>query len=204
MRRLWIILLVLFGIFPIQAQESICNGLPIVTFDGWQGDLNALLGGFCVDDTQNLYYQPGLPTWQSHNGVPLYFTTRAIWQAQGVIERTAAFNGVNLDGYEGAVALNSCAMVGNTVWVRRNATERWIRAIDADCSANAHVYYHAVAVGSGIELSYQLAEAFGEFDTPGIGLYGFEVCTGNPDSDCLSNPVDYSQWFLENVQFIQP
>lgn len=201
--KFWIILLLaLFGINIVQAQEPDCNGLPIVTFDHWGGNLDSLRRGFCVDDTVNLWYQDGLPTWQSHNAVPLYFSTRAIWQDYGAIEASAGYNGVSLEGFEGAVALNSCDFVGSTAWIRRNAAQRFLRVVAADCAAREHVYFHTVYVLSGIELSYQLAEYFGEFEESGVGLYGFEVCTATDVNQCVGVPVDYRQWFLDNLIFM--
>lgn len=199
--KLLIILIFVLGLFGSVDARGMCFNLPIVGFDGWRGDLSPLLDGFCVDDGVDLWHQEGVPTWHSHNAVPDYFTTRAIWQNRGVIEASAAYNGLVLDGFDGAVALNSCAMVGSTVWVRKNASEPFLRTIVADCSQVVHVYFHTVYVDSGIELSYELAEHYGMFEADTVGLYGFEVCTVESVSLCVGDPVDYRDYFLENLEF---
>lgn len=199
--KLLIILIFVLGLFGSVDARGMCFNLPIVGFDGWRGDLSPLLDGFCVDDGVDLWYQEGLPTWRSHNDVPVYFSTRAIWQSQGVIERSAAYNGVILDGFEGAVALNSCEMVGSTVWIRRNNAEAFLRTVAADCAHVAHVYYHSVYVDSGIELQYELAQRLGMFEAETVGIYGFEVCTVLDVNQCVGQPVDYREWFLTNLRF---
>lgn len=188
------------------AAQGDCSGFPVVTFRGWEGDLSALRSGFCVrDESGNLFWQEGLPDWDSHNALPDHFQTRAIWQARGVIEQTAALNNVDLGGYEGAVALNSCASVGSSVYVRRNASERWIEVVVADCVKREHLEYHTVAVESGIELQWELAEMLGITthvnEWGGVGMYGFEICTGLPLVDCAGAPVDYTEWYLERVRY---
>jgi hypothetical protein len=201
------LILSLLLILPASAvAQADCNGFPIVTFSGWSGEMAALRHGFCVqDETGALYWQDGLPDWNSHNQMPVYFQTRAIWQSRGVIEQTAALNGVDLTPFDGAVALNSCALVGSTVYVRQNATERWIEVVVADCVKRDHLHYHTVAVESGIELQWELAEALGVTthinEWGGVGMYGFEVCLGLPMVDCIGTPVDYTDWYLEHVMY---
>lgn len=204
MRLLIGFLLLLLGA-PIQAQSP-CAELPTVTFAGWPGDSALIKQGFCLlDEVGDLYYQPGLPDWETYNRLPPYFHTRAIWQNEGVIEGSAAYNNVALNGSSGFVALNSPIYVGSTVWVRQNSAETWLEVVVADTVKREHQYYHAVAVGSGIELGWELAEAFGltrhSNDDGSIGFYEFEVCVAPVLEECTGTPVDYSAWYLDNVRF---
>jgi hypothetical protein len=190
---------------PLAAQSA-CDGHPVVTFAGWRGDTAALVDGFCVrDEAGAFYWQEGLPDANTHNSLPVHFETRAIWQSGGVIEATAAMNGVDLAGYAGAVALNPCAWVGSSVYVRPNATEAWMRVVVADCVRREHLEYHAVAVESGIELGWELAQQLGVTthvnEWGGVGMYDFEVCAGIPEMDCAGTPVNYTAWYLDTVRY---
>lgn len=200
-----LILLFLASPTALSANPLCSASKPTVTFAGWDGERAALRQGFFVWDGVGCWRVPGIPLVDSGVSTPHYYETRAIWMSEGVIEVSAAFNGLDMNGVEGFVALLNCDLVGQDVWVRPNATAPWLRVRIVDCAMPEHEYYHAVYVSSGLELSYELAQRFGLFDhVPdggGVGMYNFEVCL--LAEGCGGHPVNYTEWYLEQVRRIR-
>lgn len=200
-----LLILIFFALsFPLPTRATECHDtIPTVTFAGWTGESSELRRGFFVWDEVNCWKIPSLPLVDYSQHTPPYFETRAIWQSSGVIEVSAAFNGLDMNGVDGFVALNNCDLVGSDVSVRAPG-HNWLRVRVADCVMPVHEYYHAVYVGSGIELSWELAHHYGAFDQDnpggGVGIYGFEVCVVEP---CSGTPVNYTEWYLEQVRRIR-
>lgn len=197
-----ILFLFFFPFLPhLYASESCSPTYPTVTFAGWSGSYADLERGFFVLDGAGCWWTPpSLSLVDSEDQTPRYYETRAIWMADGVIEVSAAFNGLTMDGVDGFVALLNCDLVGSDAWIRPGGGD-WVRVRVADCAAPEHEYYHAVYVDSGLELSYELAQHYGAFDHinefGGVGLYAFEVCLeANP---CVGTPINYTEWYLDEV-----
>lgn len=200
--KLLLIALFLFP-FALPASADNCSDkLPTVTFAGWHGNDAALEDGYFVYDDHHCWYVPqDIPLVEWLPETPAHYSTRAIWMADGVIEISATFNQLTMEGVEGFVALTDCSRVGSDIWVRPPQQE-WARVRVADCAMPEHEYFHIVYVDSGIELSYELAQHWGVINhrnpDGGIGVYGFEVCLTALDL-CNGTPVDYRQWYLDTV-----
>ena len=111
------------------------------------------------------YWIPGMVTWHSWmTEPPRHFTTRALFQNDGVLEATAALHDIPLKGAEGYVALNSPATLGWMVWLQSPLDGTWIPTRDADSAKREDIYFHTVYASSGIELSYTLAQRLGVVD----------------------------------------
>lgn len=206
-RTLWaLILALLFILLLYAATPSNAARLPIVTFRGYDGALEDLVEGYLVDDSADLWFTPGLLTWQAYRrSAPVSFTTRAIWQSAGVLEATAAYNNVNLSDVAGGIALIACTDVGRTAWIQPPGGH-WLKTRVADCTQRWHSYYHVVYVQSAVELQYSLAEqlnATGYNAQGGVGIWGMRVCMveAHPESACAGNAVDFTNWWLGVVDF---
>ena len=134
---------------------------------------------------------------------PTYYSTRAICQADGVIEATAALKGLSLLDVAGGIAINSCDYDGQIAHVRP-PNGHWTRVRVVDCVKREHAYYHSVTVWSALELSYQLALQFNVIDhNPGggVGMYDFEVCLSETLDNCHGIGVPYRDWFIESIRY---
>lgn len=197
--KTFLILVLFLIISPHRTHANECHDqLPTVTFAGWEGDHAALRRGFYIWDEVDCWHIPPMPLVDRNT--PTYFETRAIWMSEGVIEVSATFNGLDMNGVEGFVALLNCDLVGRTIMIRPPGGQ-WIRVRVADCVMPEHEFYHAVYVDSGLELSWELAHRFGAFDQQnpggGVGIYGFEVCLVDI---CSGDPVNYTEWYLDEVR----
>ena len=204
-RTLWALILALLFILLITHPSSAAT-LPVVTFRGYEGELSDLVQGYLVDDTADLWYTPGLLTWQAYRRqAPHYFSTRAIWQSDGVLEATAQYNGVDLSDVAGGIALIACTDVGRTAWIQPPGGH-WLKTRVADCTHRLHSYFHVVNVQSAVELQYSLAEqlnATGYNARGGVGIWGMNVCMtdGHPESACAGQAVNFTDWWLGVIDF---
>lgn len=180
--------------------------LPIVTFRGYDGNLTDLVDGYLLDDSANLWFTPGLITWQTYRRqAPQFFSTRAIYQSRGVMEATAQYNGVNLSDVAGGIALIACTDVGRTAWIQPPGGH-WLKTRVADCTHRLHSYFHVAYVQSAVELQYSLAEqlnATGYNTRGGVGIWGLNVCMveAHPESICMGHAPDFTDWWLGAVDF---
>lgn len=182
--------------------SSPCQNTPDVTFLHYTGDWNELVDGYCMGDPSGgQWWVPGLIDWRMYSNTqsPQHFTTRALWQAQGVIEETAGIRGMKLDDVFDGVSLLLPSDVGRTGWVRVPGGQ-WYRVRSADAAAREHLWYHVFIVHSGIELGYELAQELGAM---GGGLWNLEVCMteGDPNASCTGQPADFEDWFRTVLRY---
>jgi hypothetical protein len=143
------------------------------------------------------------PTWM--RVPPTYTVTRALYQSPNIIERTAALKGYTLDGVEGFISLLSPAVVGYKVWIRLPGGA-WHAVRVVDDAAQGDMYFHAITEGSGLELSYPLAQMFGALDwrnADGSRYPSMEICMteSDPTGVCTGMPADFSDWFLSTARY---
>lgn len=202
MRRFLLLFLFLIPL-PTHATTPCNPNHPTVTFEAYAGDIQLLMDGYFLWDGVDCWWTPGVITTSFWMDTPLHYTTRALWQSEGVMESTAEWKGISLSEVAGGIALNSCAYDGQLAHIRPPNFD-WIAVKVVDCANRLHTYYHAVPVDSALELNYALAESLGIVDHVnnggGIGLYGMEVCLTEL-SLCSGNGVDYKNWFLDHVQY---
>lgn len=178
-----------------------CGGVADVTFSHYAGRWDDLRAGYCMEDPSGRQWHiPGLVSWDTwQTPSPTHFTTRALYQSPGVIERSAAYHNVSLSDVFDGVSLMSPADVGRTLWVR-HAGGRWYKARSGDAVAREHMWYHAFVVNSGIEFGYELAVELGAI---GGGAWDIEVCVtdARPEFVCAGDPVDYGDWLRSIMRF---
>lgn len=170
----------------------------------YDGDESLLYDGYTVDG----HFTPGYitrATW--YLPPPKHFTTRALYQVRGLIDETARIRGIDTSDVDGLVSLMSPSALGWTMYVRPVETERWWRVRNTDGVGIAHYYFHAVTLDSGIELSYELAEAMDVIEwinDDGTRYRYVEVCITDafPDESCPGAPVDFAEWFLDVVRYV--
>ena len=169
----------------------------------YSGSYAALQGGYCVDG----YWTPGLITDETYRErPPMHTVTRALYQRKGLIEQTAEIRKLTMDGVEGYISLLSPTVLGWTVWIRPLGEREWVATRNVDGADRAHVYFHTVTMGSGLELSYELAERFDNINwvnPDGTRYRQFEVCLSAdaPEIECAGDPIDFTGWFLDNVEY---
>jgi hypothetical protein len=190
-------LLVLF-LLPCPAQAQACEGQQVV----YEGDLSVLRGGYC----QMGLRIPGLVSKRTYfTTPPQFFSTRALYQAEGVMEETARSKGY--DGLEDYVALMPPMMDGAHAFIQPPNTGYWIPVRVVDAVKRQDYYLETVWMSSGIELSYSLAERLGVIGMTNENgdryMWGLKVCIANehPDDVCTGEPVDYTAWFRTILSF---
>ena len=193
-------LLSLLILSPVFAQSDLlqpCSTqMPTVAFEGgYSGDPADLRAGYFVRDLAGCWWTPRLLTYGFWDATPLVFSTRAIWQADGVIEATAAMKGIDLSDVAGGIAINSCAHDGETAWLTFPDAHS-IETRIVDCAYREHVYYRTRSLHSALEVSYDIAEQNGILthvpEGGGVGMFGVVVCIRDTLAECIDAPVDYN------------
>jgi hypothetical protein len=140
---------------------------------------------------------------------PLHTVTRALYQDEGVIDETARVNGLVLDGCAtGWIALNTPSVVGWQVYIRPNTEAEWRCVKVADTARREHSQHHAIVMQSGLELSKELSDEYGNTDYWDAVLrrryiYTFEVCLSDDPSACNGDPVNYTDWYIDNARYVE-
>lgn len=141
---------------------------------------------------------------ETYNAIPPFdFTTRALYQAKGVLEETAREKGY--DGSEDYIALLPPVTAGWKAFIRVPGGE-WIPTRVVDVVRREDEYLEAVWMHSGLELSYTLAARLGDLTPP--YLSGVRVCItdNHPERACPEGrtPPDFTDWFRSVLRFEAP
>lgn len=161
----------------------------------------------------NGYYQPdrgwvpGLITQRSWNiPHPPYSYGGAVWYAPNMMEGTARYRGLSLDGFLDGVSLMSPSDIGQTVWLRYPGGEWEGPYLVVDCAQINHHFAATYYNKETVEIGWQTALRWGMVG-PGRKVNewvreGVEVWKGNaaPAGD-PGNPVFYPDWWLAQVTF---
>lgn len=149
------------------------------------------------DPYDGYYYRgdclPGVINIRTRDmGYPEYSYGGIAFYAAGVMEKVAANKGYDLSGVKDGVALESCGMVGNKIWLNFDGI------IDGpylviDCGARSGLFrivaYQNIAVEVGNKTYERLKSVW-------TGIVG--ICT---NSGCSGAPVDYRAWWLRNASY---
>ncbi len=143
---------------------------------------------------------------------PKHSYGKAVWYAPYLMEATAKWRGMSLEGFAGGVAMMSPADIGQTVWIKRDGQKGWDGPfLVVDVSSRHHMYVTVEKIGEVIEVDYQTAVAWGMVDDSGdgTGTSGYtinsymqyvEVYKGlHPPWIPTSDAVDYVEYFRENL-----
>ncbi len=149
-------------------------------------------------DPYNGYYQADacIPLLISTEDQRIRYPNSTIGRAgryyAGVMERTLINRGMTLGNHIGAVALESCAHIGETVFARFGGGWEGPFLV-ADCSDRYGMFRNVVWLGLIIEVD---AQTFTRVFDAGEWDGSAQVCLGG--SGC-SSPVDFSNYWLNEV-----
>jgi hypothetical protein len=198
-------------ILPTATPEIISTPAPTPTYisEAAEGDGNVYNGYWWYG-----MWVPGLPTIGTQFlRMPDVSTGSSVFYAPDVMEATAKYRGLSMDGYVGAVAVPFASEIGHRVWLKRPGLDWEGPFLVADCSRRNDMYGH-------IEFNDQVVEV--DFDTAvkwGMARYGGDQNDGRwstllprLDGIILSKVppenqdgviIDLSEWFLQHVEYAE-
>lgn len=152
---------------------------------------------------------PGMITNESwYTPAPEHIVGKAVWYAPWVMEATAEWREMSLDGFVGGVSLFSPSDIGEIVWLKRpdKAWEGPYLVVDA--SQRNHMYTTLTFVQEVVEVDFETALRWGmvtgedvEYEVAEWMIREVEVWKGLEPPDAHKTPVRYSDWFAERVIF---
>jgi len=155
---------------------------------------------------------PGLATFDTQFlRMPTTTIGSAVIYAPGVMEATAKYRGLSLDGFIGSVALPFCSEIGHSIWIQRPGYDWEGPFIVADCSRRNDVYAHIEFRDQVVEVDFNTAvrwgmARYGGKDNDGrwtalTGRLDGVIVSKNPPELYDGNIIDLSTWFLNQVTF---
>lgn len=147
-------------------------------------------------------------TW--YTPAPDHIIGKAVWYAPYVMEATAEWRGMELDGFLGGVSLFSPEDIGEIAWLKRPNMEWEGPFLVVDASQRNHMYTTIIYVNEVVEVDFDTAERWGmvmwlDVNTNSYQINDWmirdvEVYKGlQPPVDSI--PTNYSDWFLNMVTF---
>lgn len=122
---------------------------------------------------------------------PDHFTGKAVYYAQGLMEATAEWRGMSLDGFVGGVALMSPSDVGETVYIKFREWEGPFLVVD--CARRGDMWPVIMHRGEAVEVGHRTAIRW-ELEPP----YPDVIVSKKPPNGLQSEPVKLTNWY-ENV-----
>ncbi len=162
--------------------------------------------GYCV---------PGLVTNKSwFLKAPQYSYGAVVYYAPGIMESTAKFREMNLEGYLGGVALQSPADIGETVWLRRVGHTWEGPFLSVDCARRGDMYSNVIIRQTVVEVDFATAQLWGMavytstgYKTLNPELHTVEVWVGKekPSENIYDEqlPIYYAEWYLNNLVYMR-
>ena len=156
-----------------------------------------------------------IPGWVTNETwftpMPIHTSGNAVWYAPWMMEGTANYRGMSLDGFVGGIATNSVGDMGKTAWIKRNGLEWEGPYLIVDVSQRNHAYHHAINVGSIFEVDFPTALRWGivsksnnkkgyvvnRWLMPNVEMF---ISLQSPNPNIESHPVNYKEWYLENLE----
>jgi hypothetical protein len=159
-----------------------------------------------------------LPAWVTNDtwyrNMPRHTVGRAVPYAPNLMNSTAEFRGMNLEGFKGGVATNSVGMMGQVVWLKRPGNVWEGPFLVVDVGQRNHAYHQAMNVKTIVEVDFETAIEWGIYSySRGSKGYvinrwfegdvemwvGLEKPTAEEDANSI--PVNYEKWYGENAEF---
>jgi hypothetical protein len=134
---------------------------------------------------------------------------KALFYSPYVMEETAKWRGMSLEGYLGGVATMTCGALGDPVWLRRPGYEWEGPYRIVDCARRNDLYGLIVYWGDSVEVDWKTAKRWemvsGTWDNYVVKewmLRGVLTSRIDPSVLSLDEPiVPLVDWFLDNVQY---
>lgn len=174
-------------------------------YDGYIDHWGNLVPGYIDNDT-----------WMTP--APSYITGNLVFYGPYAMDATAEYRGIDYEeqGCLGGISLMSPMDIGKKAWIRIDGEWRGPYCV-VDCARRGDMYSIIVYRDEVVEVNFDLALELGmvtmnsdysynvhEWRKENVVVY-VQNCSGSyPDllSEEARNPVDYSDWFLENLNFI--
>lgn len=127
--------------------------------------------GRCDDEApENGYMDRGVcvpgvisaETWWT--AAPQYIVGKAVFYAPNVMEGTARYRNMSLDGFMGGVAMMSAADIGEVVWLKRPGSNWEGPYLVVDTSQRNHMWVNVVHIGEVVEVDFETARRWGMAD----------------------------------------
>lgn len=159
--------------------------------------------GRCFDDDGNPYNGyawnddpsicvPGLidiETW--YTPAPPYSYGDAVWYAPNVMEGTARYRQLSLEGFVDGVSLMSPSDIGRTVWLRRFGRDWEGPFLVVDCARRGDIWPVIMKRGEVVEVGFQTAAKWGFVDAK------------MRDDGVYDRPYVIQKWKMENVEVLK-
>ncbi|HUV82867.1 MAG TPA: L,D-transpeptidase [archaeon] len=156
---------------------------------------------------------PGMLTFDvQYLLMPDLFTGSAVPYGPGVMEATAEYNELSLEGMMDGVALMTCADHGALVWLKRpgNEWEGPFRVVD--CAARKDLYNVVVHNGESVEIGFETARRWGMANLDennkwdrhwNVTRIDNVMVSKIPPSEIIKDVpvVDLREWFLDRIEF---
>jgi hypothetical protein len=150
---------------------------------------------------------PGLitnETWWTAQ--PEHVKGKAVWYAPNIMEATAEWRGMSLEGFAGGVALMSPAEMGEVVWLKRPGFSWEGPFLVVDASARVHMWVTVTHIGEVVEVDWNTARRWGmvsgsegSYTVNEWMIRDVEVWKGALPPAEGAVAVDYPAWFETNV-----
>lgn len=153
------------------------------------------------------YWVPGLPTYETQFlELPPLMSGIAVFYGPNVMEGTARYRGLSLDGYLGGVALPTCSFIGSPVWIKRDTWEGPYLVVD--CARRNDLYGVAVIRKEVVEVDFPTAVRWGMAEQHAD--YSWNVLKWNEDvlvsqfpPACIpKEAVDLSTWIEPRIEYV--
>ena len=131
-------------------------------------------------------------TWMT--GHPPYSEGAATFYAPRMMEGTARYRGLSLDGYVDGVSLMSPSDIGKVVWIKHNGV--WEGPfLSVDTAQQNHMCQAIQTRGEVVEVGYKTAKRWGMTDWPKVHEWKVDVEVS------LMPPVFLDAFSIEKVNF---
>ena len=142
-------------------------------------------------------------TWMT--GHPPYSEGAATFYAPNVMEGTARYRGMDLDGYVDGVSLMSPSDIGKVVWIRYNGV--WEGPfLSVDTAQQNHMCQAIQTRGEVVEVGYKTAKRWGMTDWPTVHEWKVDVEVSLMPPVFLNplglDKVDFPEWWSAQAELL--
>jgi hypothetical protein len=172
---------------------------------------DSLLDGYWWNKLGKDWWIPVYPSLRSWF-LPVYvkepevMSGNAMYYAPGVMEATAEWRGLSLDGFKDGISLMSPADIGSTVWIYTKDRGWYGPLLVVDCARQGDIYPLVYYMHEVAELGAKTAKDLGLVTAKGQRLKSkledILVTKMNPSEVDLNNinAVDFKTWWISNLE----